>query len=774
MRGLHKRALDYEEQLNALPPKNSEDKAAKLRKLLCEVLADMVLSDPAFAVRKDAYQRLWTNCFYGRIGTLRSRVSREKRKKGPNLAVWEQTLKAFLADGIKLYDYLVQKFEAKLLPPSAESQSDSQDGTEPSMDGVVLGLYRLCIHLGDLYRYSGNFKEAEANYQKAAKLAPGKGNPYNQLAVISQMKNDPNSPQSCVAYYFYIRALLASDQPFPTAEANHKKLMESNRAYLRSMPTAEGNTALQHGIPTKKAAQELERRKRSAATKRFLASFVDLHYDLLVFPSKQQDMTELELIQKINSTLDEFGKLLAQTALGDPLLIKMVAINAFSVSIPPSTNQGSPPRDPTLARALFLRFGAEVANRVVIQGKKGNSTNYRYLTPLLLCAEMAGGFQWAGIQMTDLGGQEAEKAELLFWSKASEAANHWNVNDESEIDFLGSLPKDYEALKGFKPFSFIATSVDEKGVVAADQAVAELALDGENHAISQELDNRIRLSRFASLMSMQGGKKVLLDEATGLYSVFSQRVDEETDVHDEVMVNAFEDGGGGGDVNAPMIDVPASSATDELVSSSQPDGLTIAPEKAEKTADNPSVLEYRPSGNGAGPALLVPGALLMGGAAPHIENEKPNEAAAAAGPNLSLVTGNPLPQVAPTLSPPPGLPPPPGFATANGTEGGLLGGFSLASSQHPGIPIDAFPQGFAARNTAPSTMLGYLQSQPEPATSNPFASAYPMPAAHSADTLLQQQENVDAMALLDSSLLKSLWGSPTKDNPVTRNPFFES
>jgi hypothetical protein len=52
-------------------------------------------------------------------------------------------------------------------------------------------LYRILIHQGDLYRYDGDFTMAESSYSKASKLAPGKGNPYNQLAGKTFYNNGP-------------------------------------------------------------------------------------------------------------------------------------------------------------------------------------------------------------------------------------------------------------------------------------------------------------------------------------------------------------------------------------------------------------------------------------------------------------------------------------------------------------------------------------------------------------------------------------------------------
>lgn len=168
------RAASLEAQLQQ--EKLHEATASSLRIQLCEVFSELILSNAEYSLKKDVYGRLWRNCFYARISELRSRISRERRKQNEAaLEKLEGVLKTFLKEAVALYKYLTEKYESLLLP------SESQDDDDMSLNGVVAGLHRLYIYLGDLYRYDTSYTKAQECYEQASRLAPSKGNPYNQL-----------------------------------------------------------------------------------------------------------------------------------------------------------------------------------------------------------------------------------------------------------------------------------------------------------------------------------------------------------------------------------------------------------------------------------------------------------------------------------------------------------------------------------------------------------------------------------------------------------------
>jgi hypothetical protein len=319
------------------------NEASTIRITLCELYSDILLTNPTIGYRKDIPNKLWRSCFYARINELRNRISKEKNRlkkirqlnynlaadmssghgHGKRHAVSEQEkritdaegiLNKFLKEAVVLYEYLIDQLHATLIDYSYKSDNDEEDTdsdddddsngqgnndddneeqgrdqqtpTTTSQDKimfVVPTLFRIYIHLGDLHRYSGNYNAAEGVYIKASYLAPGKGNPYNQLAVCAQINDtagggttssnsnsnsnsstsnnnsavatsavggnkststsNPNAttttggggsnPLPAVALYWYCRSLLASHDAFVTSKSNLERLFISNKKWIQ-------------------------------------------------------------------------------------------------------------------------------------------------------------------------------------------------------------------------------------------------------------------------------------------------------------------------------------------------------------------------------------------------------------------------------------------------------------------------------------------------------------------------------------------------------------
>lgn len=175
-----------------------EEKASSLRGQLCEVISDLTITDPAVADEHDLATMLWRSCFYVPICSFRKQISKAKRKKGGSPPrTLETQFKRFLEEALQLYNYLSVQFQSKLVPPGLSQGNSSQDMSTQASDlprepestkGVVKGLYRLFIYTGDLHRYAESYDRASTCYLNAAKLSPGNGNPYNQMAVVSQVR----------------------------------------------------------------------------------------------------------------------------------------------------------------------------------------------------------------------------------------------------------------------------------------------------------------------------------------------------------------------------------------------------------------------------------------------------------------------------------------------------------------------------------------------------------------------------------------------------------
>jgi tetratricopeptide (TPR) repeat protein len=190
-----------------------------------------------FPDKNNILDRLWRNCFYQRIADERKEISRRKRKNAGSVPQATAIFHKFLQEAIDLYRYLV-KFYISLVSPADPlvEGSQSYDLSEEDLDedgkgAVVAILHRFEIYLGDLHRYGDKYQDAACHYERAAMLAPGQGNPYNQLAVLEQLKDS-----SCNALYWYARSIRASIKPFETSLANVERLYQSNRKWLMDNP----------------------------------------------------------------------------------------------------------------------------------------------------------------------------------------------------------------------------------------------------------------------------------------------------------------------------------------------------------------------------------------------------------------------------------------------------------------------------------------------------------------------------------------------------------
>ena len=372
------KAADIEEQLAALATKKDDNRSYKLRSHLCEVLSDVLISNPQISLERDCFQRLWRGCFYNPIRIWRQRVSREKRKRSPTLATTQEGFKHFLDEAVTLYDYLVLQYLTKLVPSATQMEMTQQSfdtsrsqleetqyatqstiSTEASLEGVVHGLYKLYIFLGDLHRYAEAYNKAETNYSNASKLGPGLGNPYNQLAVVAFSKD-----AYCVALYWYARSLLATHEKFSTSSSNLERLFSSNREHLKehdrnSKPPIFVNN--NGGGKQKNKNMPLVRQQKAAAIKSCLTYFVDLHYDL--FQTQQgsaNSSMDAEVGEKMKNIIASLRSFVLESGFSDALLCKIVVINSFSWER--ASNEGN--NGNSLAREFMFSLGLILGEQV--------------------------------------------------------------------------------------------------------------------------------------------------------------------------------------------------------------------------------------------------------------------------------------------------------------------------------------------------------------------------------------------------------------------------
>jgi len=573
---LHK-AKELERQLANIPLSGRttefEAKASQIRLELCENLSDILLCDPTVATQYDVAAKLWRGCFYDRIVELRGRISRASRSKSMDkgekkkiLMGLEKTLQQFLSEAIKLYVYLIGKYESMLVPQSTQSQSQlsyqsqesrshdkrnkkSSNGalllSPPSSDdsthfvvpqGVIPTLYRILIHQGDLYRYDGDFTMAESSYSKASKLAPGKGNPYNQLAVVSQLK-DVSCPLSCVALYWYARSLLAVDEQMDTSRLNLVRLLASNKKWLEEHGEQSAPAELPEGA-SRKAVSEHMRAVKSAASRRFLAHFVGLHGDLFHGVAQDESMDEStsaaivtpdEISEKMSDLLESFNTLLSGSAFGDSLLCKMVAINAFSISTAGNQGHASFQKDKIgitqtsrcFSWIFLLQFGSALATRVKQTLQKITETRtlsmVRSLVPLLLLCDYVSSKsdmvdKLERVLSDTTSSAFAKEVIRAFWASIVDVANAIkNVESTIKVNYQtlfpsqkAELPSDYKSFIGYLPFkTFIDDTLSD--AAARKHGLSAESSDDGSHSTkvkSSKFDGYVRTEDAVSALNL--------------------------------------------------------------------------------------------------------------------------------------------------------------------------------------------------------------------------------------------------------------------------------
>lgn len=372
-------------------------------------------------------------------------LEQEKRVKAS-----QNVLSVFLKEAVVLYEYLVDQLHGMLIECSdGENDSMQEEGqndddfeerfksqSQNTMDTAAIApnngnnkndhsqqqlsqrkkgnpkfiflvpsLFRIYIHLGDLHRYSSSYDAAEKVYLKASCLAPGKGNPYNQLAVCAQINDSANNsannskksgshPLPAVALYWYCRSLLASHDAFVTSRSNLERLFQSNKKWIQESniktfaDVAKNKNDDEFNTQNSTDNKEKARTTKSIAKRKFLSHFVDFHGSLLSLMKCSQKVKESgtgvgssiekkseeedvdKLVSQMDNLVTEFGSILESSAFGDAFLIKMVCINVFSLwnsfeyqkQANAKVNEQSFLKSTAIALIFTLRFGAQLCS----------------------------------------------------------------------------------------------------------------------------------------------------------------------------------------------------------------------------------------------------------------------------------------------------------------------------------------------------------------------------------------------------------------------------
>jgi Est1 DNA/RNA binding domain/Telomerase activating protein Est1 len=704
-----KRVENLETQLEQLPPKKSDDQASRLRMRLCEIVSDIILTDPLFALKNDCIGRLWRSCFYGPIGTLRSRISREKRKKGPNVAKLEKSLSHFLTEAITLYEYLISQYHGKLLP-DASMTPNSQDSSQNSMGdsqqpppstnpaGVVPGLFRMYIHMGDLYRYESSYHKAQLYYYNASKLSPGRGNPYNQLAVVAQLK-DTAAPLNAVALFWYARSLLTTHEPFEISKANLARLFQSNRDWFHNQapPTEDALKPANNG----NGGRDMVKAQRTVASRHFLSQFVDLHYSF--FQGVKSDgasgaqtnksetlLKDNDVVKQMEAILTPCSVLLGASAFGDALLCKLVVICAFSEAYNPASDDESQKKHrdtEILARVFTLSFASCLAEQAVVglakiqdqpekMGNPGKAPpSVRLLLPLLLVCEYVESVPVnMDFDQTSLSRDTrsfCEKTVDTFWQRIGEVMNiltnlRGPLGLSSGQAWDNSCLKEFTNLIGYSPFQGClddprAASRDD-GFASIEEAVAVLEL---TQSSTQESGALQPLTEGCPSGGAQSVEEYKVKVARFL--AFGDRMADTNE--------GFGDGFERTPQGSYMWMNDSDTQMEEVDGNDNP---MMAEETMEENGTQPPVAGKDDEGGdvlvysvpeGGGPALLVPGMMLQHRALTSVSGDKELRNSTAGGngligppiPGLASALGMSLDNPQPAPATPASVKPPPGF-----------------------------------------------------------------------------------------------------------------
>ncbi|KAL7477203.1 hypothetical protein ACHAW6_003016 [Cyclotella cf. meneghiniana] len=548
---------------------NDEAKSSAIRLELCSLFSDVIILDPQFAVSHNVIERIWKHCFYGRINELRLRASKEKSRAkkrsstgggvgGSSVASSasaeniveevEKQLKQFLKEAVALYDYLIKKYVECLLSET-QSSTASQDSQNDYHDAMISSLYRMHIHLGDLHRYSLTYKQAEQCYLTAAKLAPGMGNSYNQLAVVAQSQDS----LTAVALYYYARSLMATI-PFETSRPNLIRLFESNHKWLseHSRNIDLHPRGLVSANSGKKAQKDWLSKEKTAMTRTTLSKMVDLQHAFFRGISLNEGDAKVDLkglMDKMSSQLTDFDGLLSNASCSEQLLCKIVSILAFSTlgasnagklcstdqltlngDIDSNSNLGVIMNNQAIAFSFLLRFLSLLGRHITENITEKESTkgggimigSVRSLSSFLLGLNFAvslyAGSKWFhGLPLFPMQSDDAHQddspirvlcreSHFEFWGSVARMANCFKALnlpklEDEQLPEYGDI-KDFDDFYFFVPFaSFLNAAEDRESKYASlGEAISALTPNKQSGA-SKGKDEEAKILLFLSVAS---------------------------------------------------------------------------------------------------------------------------------------------------------------------------------------------------------------------------------------------------------------------------------
>eukprot|EP01102_Stenamoeba_stenopodia_P022834 TRINITY_DN9659_c0_g1_i1.p1 TRINITY_DN9659_c0_g1~~TRINITY_DN9659_c0_g1_i1.p1 ORF type:complete len:985 (+),score=220.51 TRINITY_DN9659_c0_g1_i1:44-2956(+) len=365
--------LENELRLTIRKKKSLFDKAiSALRSQLRDAYRLMLFQDHDLAISFEVDQNLWKTCFYKFIEDFRKRFRKaaQTETKEDDLRKLTEAFRHFLASANRFYTQLLQSLQAEyklVLDGSIQLMNESVPNWR-----CYLTYHRCLIFLGDLARYNRDAPAADPNtilkdwlnagnyYRQALALWPDNGNPHNQMAVLAAYVHD-----YCNSVYRYFRCL-HSKTPFLTARENLNNVFDKVREKVKIMgarfdppPHTRGRKGDKKFrlVRTSESNEELLRN--------LLVGFCRLHGILFTRVSLEK-FSNLKAV-----VLKDLESLLRRNALPTSYILRMFAINIFSVRPPaadssnPSPNDRSQQQAKSEAQQYATKFSIEFFGRVL-------------------------------------------------------------------------------------------------------------------------------------------------------------------------------------------------------------------------------------------------------------------------------------------------------------------------------------------------------------------------------------------------------------------------
>lgn len=845
------RQLEQELQAWTTAPSRSrtsadETRAHRVRVNLCETLADMILTHPAFAAQHGIVGRLWISCFQSKLTALRQLLHQLRRHgKTERADQVEASLEHSLVEAITFYNYIIRHLQDQLLAsPAVGSSAGStavtgiisnksinntssknhlprQDSTPNALEastlltvdssalvGIVSNIAQLELHVGDLYRYAKQLAKASQSYETSFRLAPGHGHAYNQLAVVGQLQqqqpsvssssvtntNTASSPeryQTALAMYGYVRALLATHTRFDAADKNLRNLLATNRGYLHDWQQEQSGLQAPNRVPV--------------SSRGFLLAFVEFHAQLLRRSDQSDGDDGQPQPPSVDTVWTDFGNLLQQNQIGDVLLCKLIAIQAYTEHT--TATEQSPAWQK--ARKATLTMGTALVDRVMAGWQKPKSSS-RILVAVLLVAE----YLVTTSTVSHSAGSSLEDDEWShFWKGFLAIANHlkshMGILPESKSLSLSSCLdgteedwhaiKEYQLLRGFKPFAAFLPPCGEGGYLSLEEGAAWLRTEREKKIpssrkpIERKNSQDTTASSTTSVRAADQGRlkalrflqlaQQLADTNRANENDWSQRIvcnengvfewiEPDSDMQDNNEDDALLDEG-----------TSSENAVGRVLDVTRKNRNPV--EEDAKMVESPRdniTLVYQPAPDG-GPPLLTPASLDVAYTMAGMPIVEPpvHVAATVTSPIHAPPPGiAPPPGLAgPAFRPPPGMVPPPGLGGGSGPsvmEGWWgFNGPPLSGTNHYSV---APSRGNVASTFSPYLFANALE------TTNPFAVDENQFAGRAIrDVDYDGSGLMDESSLLGPSLLNSIYMDSAGDdvtvggvahkrmNAYTKNPF---